>query len=76
MVERGEGPHTLTVLSSLAETRIWKCGDGREECLSCVTDLVVHGVPGHAVHSPQVAAQHCYGLVPLDVVDVDLWSDQ
>ena len=35
-------------------------------------NLRVHGVPGHAVHSPGVAAEDGDGLVPLDVEDVDL----
>ena len=37
-----------------------------------MSHLGVHGVPGHAVDSPGVAAEHGDGLVPLDVEDVHL----
>ena len=36
------------------------------------TDLVIDWVPGNTVHCPHVAAEHCDGIVPLHVVDVDL----
>ena len=36
------------------------------------TNLVVDRVPGHTVDRPHMAAQHCDGFVPLDVVNVDL----
>ena len=36
------------------------------------THLVVDRVPGHTVDRPHVAAEHCDGVVPLHVVDVDL----
>ena len=37
-----------------------------------MSHLRVHRVPGHAVDSPGVAAEHGDGLVPLDVEDVHL----
>ena len=37
--------------------------------------LVIDRVPGHTVDRPHVAAEHCDGVVPLDVVYVDLRGD-
>ena len=39
------------------------------------THLVIHRVPGHTVHRPHVAAEHRDGVVPLDVVNVDLGGE-
>ena len=39
------------------------------------THLVIDWVPGHTVDCPHVAAEHCDGIVPLHVVDVDLGGE-
>ena len=72
---RAPDSHCVVVTGGHEDLKQYEVSQGLQTRLDGDTHLVIDRVPGHTVHRPHVAAEHCDGVVPLDVVNVDLGDD-